>query len=257
MSLHWPSWLKSVQALDHTHPTLTLIYSVGVETIFYTDVVRTASEGTLDPMLTKTLSSWAASSPDIYYWAAPRLLNSFVLISGRTRNVASSSALKSNSHSNQGRIAVLHLFTLLDDLLESQNQSSAAWIARTDMLRSLQSSMSLSMRDALLTSRLAHHADAIMNLLCTSDLQSVLQDALLNCLNAISSMDIEAVITYTPKILDALLSYVSVLYYRVCSSSQENRTRTRSKRHLFWTLFSTITAKLAAYPHMYCTSLIL
>lgn len=257
MSLHWASWLNSVQVLDHAHPTLNVIRSAGVETIFYPEVVKTASEGTLDPLFIKTLSTWVASSPDLYYWAAPRILDSFALISRRTRGIASLSASKANAHSSQGRVAVLHLYILLDDLLEPQSRSTEAWNAHTDMLRCLQNNRTLSMRDTILTSRLAHHAAVIMNLLDTSDLQSALQDALLNCLNVISSMDIEAVITHTPKIFDALLSCVSVLHCQVCIGLQKNRTHTRSKQLLFWTLFSTITPKPAVYPHMYCTCLIL
>jgi hypothetical protein len=194
-------------------PSLRDVYVAGIDTIYHTDFMKNASEGKLDETFVKTLLDLASISPDLVATAVPQLMQSFVESSGRSRsNVSSLDSVHPQQpldHSKHMRTAIMHIFSMFDDVLNRIHESPNVWIARSKILAILSRHSLATAVDTGFTMRLADQATKAIDVLTSSGYVFKLGDPVLLCLVDLASADIDAVLPHLPRILAVLVTTVS------------------------------------------------
>jgi hypothetical protein len=212
VSSHFEVWTKCVIALREgtTSSAIDGIYAAGIETIYHADFMKQAAEGKTEDAFIKALSSLARSSPSLVVSAAPRMLQSFVQASARSRAYASSSVTSQQplDHSKQMRIAVIHIFGLFDDLMDAVENDAEVWRARTAMLDVLQRNSLLNTSDQNVSFRLTSYATRATDTLASPDYSIGDDDPLIECLAAMAIADIDVIILHLPRLLTVFASIV-------------------------------------------------
>jgi hypothetical protein len=144
--------------------------------------------------------------------AAPRLLQSFVEASSRSRTQPTSglTARQPVDRSKQLRASVTHTFGVFDDLLTTTatTDESSIWASRTSMLEVLQKNSLLTVDDTDISTRLTTYATRALDTLEKGDSSEERCTSVLENIVAIASADIDVVLSHLPRLLVVLSSIV-------------------------------------------------
>jgi hypothetical protein len=203
------SWAQCT-AIRGEHLVLREVFDAGAETLFNADSMKQMAENKFEDAFLRSLKSLVSTHPFEVVSILPRLFESFVQASSKTRGSKNSllTAEGSLDLAKQSRIAALHLFGLLDGLLGPAADVHGAWRARTAMLEVVE-------RDRLLrdhgedASRLLRRLAAFaVETLSSRDASVDDVDYILESLEQLTKIDADVVRPCLGELLEALLCMV-------------------------------------------------